>query len=134
MLQTAPRRARALGRTLLALVVLALPAACARFHSSDLPGDESYISFVNQSLDQADVYAVVSGGDAVRVGTVLPGATTTLTVPGDLVARGPLDIVARLVGSRRVPRTGPVSFSRGERLQVTLSVDETMLTVLPAGS
>jgi hypothetical protein len=109
-------------------------SCCARFHSSDLPGDESYISFVNQSLDQADVYAVVSGGDAVRVGTVLPGATTTLTVPGDLVARGPLDIVARLVGSRRVPRTGPVSFSRGERLQVTLSVDETMLTVLPAGS
>lgn len=134
MLSPTPRRAHFLGRALVALALLALPLGCGRFHSGDLGGDEAYIVFVNQSLDLADVYAIPSGGGAVRVGSAQAGATTTLTVPGDLLTRGPLDIVARLLAASRTPRTGPVSFSRGDRLQITLPANENTLTVLPAGS
>src|SRR2546423_1395977 len=53
---------------------------CGPFHHG--PDDTAHVVFVNESLDQADVYAVTSGGgDPVRIGTVMGNRTETLTLP-----------------------------------------------------
>ena len=90
--------------------------------------------FENQSMEQADVYAVSTGGSApIRIGTVFAGRRETLNVRGTaLGGGGSMQIVARLLGSSRAPRTAPVTLTPGERLLVTLSSDGNMLSVLPA--
>jgi hypothetical protein len=116
---------------LLATLAFALPASCGRFmrRGNDEP---SYIQFVNRSLSQADVFAVDDAGRAIRIGTVFGGRTETLTIPPDVVqSAGTLNIVARLLASSATPRTGPISLSRGETLQVTLPPDTRSLVVLP---
>jgi hypothetical protein len=103
--------------------------ACAplRHRSAQPPA----IIFVNESLDQADVYAVSSAAGQVRIGTVPPGRTDTLTVPGTTVGRT-IDVVARVLSKSIAPRSGPIMLDAGNRVRVTLPVDEHLLSVLPA--
>lgn len=116
----------------LALTTLTTAAGCGRFmHSGS--DDEAQIVFVNQSLDQADVYVVGDAGESQRIGTVFAGRTETLTIPRSVVARGgTVNIVARLLARSMAPRTGPLTISGGQQLQVTLPPDERTLTILPA--
>lgn len=116
----------------LALTTLTVAAGCGRFmHSGS--DDEAQIVFVNQSLDQADVYVVTDAGQSQRIGTVFAGRTETLTVPRTVVARGgTVNIVARLLARSLAPRTDSLTISAGQQLQVTLPPDERTLTVLPA--
>src|SRR3954471_9689734 len=65
--------------------LLAVSAACGPFHRGQVP--QGQIVFVNQSIDQADVYAAGPDGNAVRIGTVLSGRTETLTVPSSVVSQ-----------------------------------------------
>ena len=117
----------------LASASLVTGASCSRFmhHGADQPATQ--VIFVNQSLDQADVFAVMDAGQPIRIGTVFAGRTDTLTVPTDVVNRGGnVSIAARLLAHSYVPRTGPLVLSPGQVLQVTLPSNANTLTVLPA--
>ena len=107
-------------------------AACGPFHKGK--GEPpSYLYFTNESLDQADVYAVLPGDQPVRIGTVAAGRTDTLTVPPEISARGNVNVVARLLARSARPSSGPIPMHPGDRLAVRLPIDEKMLVVLPTG-
>ena len=90
------------------------------------------VVFVNQSIDQADVYVVRDGGTSQRIGTVFGGRTETLTVPSNLInGATTVNIVARLLAHTTAPRTGPITLSPGQTVQITLPSSLNTLTVLP---
>jgi len=106
-------------------------AACGPFHKNNgLP--PAYLYFTNESLDQADVYAVLSGDQPIRIGTVASSRTDTLTVPPEVSSRGEnVNVVARLLARSARPSSGPIPIHPGDRLVVRLPVDQKMLVVLP---
>ena len=112
-------------------IAAATAAACGTFHrGSGQP--PALLYFTNESLDQADVYAVSSGGASTRIGTVTGGRTDTLTVPRDVVARNDnVNLVARLLARSAMPSSGPIPIRPGDHLAVRLPIDQKMLVVLP---
>jgi len=107
--------------------------ACGPFHKGQGP-PPAYLIFTNESLDQADVYAVLSGNQPIRIGTVAAGRTDTLTVPTEVVTRGEnVNVVARLLARSSRPSSGPIPLHPGDRLEVRLPIDQKMLVVLPTG-
>lgn len=111
--------------------IIGLAAACGPFHrGSDQPTTLLY--FTNESLDQADVFAVFPGNPPRRIGTVMAGRTDTLTVPAEVASRGEnVNVVVRLLARSARPSSGPLPIHPGDRLTVRLPVDEKMLVVLP---
>jgi hypothetical protein len=98
-----------------------------------LDREAAFVVFDNQSLDQADVYAIVSGGSPTRIGTVFPGRADTLRVPGSMVADGNgVNIVTRLLAHSYTPSSGILSLHPGDIFSVTLSSDGRNLIALPA--
>ena len=123
-------------RALVCWVVLAVTAACARSRRTDAraTAEPVIIVFRNESLDQADVFAVrPSGAGSVRLGTVMAGSTETLKIPpGSVPAGSGVDFVARLRIHSRTLHSGPVTVSPGDRFTITLPSTENSLAVLPA--
>jgi hypothetical protein len=120
------------GPHLAAVVAIGVAAACAPFRHGTA-SEQAFLYFTNESLDQADVYAVVPGSQAIRIGTVLPGRTDTLVISPDLVTRGTnLNIVARLLAQSIRPQSGPIPIHGGDRLDVRLPIDQRSIVVLPA--
>ena len=122
-------------RSMILLPLFGATAACAR--SARVPSaasrDTAAIIFTNQSLHQADVYAVPQSGARVRIGTVQSGRTDTLTVSGTaLPVAGTVTIVADLLAASTSPGTGPVALLPGDRIAVTLPSTMSTLSVLPA--
>ena len=117
------------------IALLGLAAACSRATKAGTA--EAYrpavLIFTNQALDQARVYAIRSGGDVRRLGTVQSGRTETITLPRDFVTAGSITIVAVPLASNRAASTGPVSIRPGDRYSVTLPIAEDILSLLPAG-
>lgn len=117
-------------RTLIALSTALLLTACGPFHHGGAP--DAAIVFHNDSTDQADVYAVGSGGDPIRIGTVFAGRTETLRVPSTATgATSRVNVVARIFASGRVVSTGPFTIEAGQTMDVRLTSDEKFLSVLP---
>ena len=82
---------------------------------------------------RAAVYAIPRGGTQLRIGTVQPGRTDTLTVRSGSVPPGTsVTLVARLLASRQVPTSGPLTLQPGDRIGVTLPPEANILNVLPA--
>jgi len=105
-------------------------AACSQIMHGDQP--TAQVIFVNQSLDQADVFAITDAGMSRRLGTVFAGRTDTLDIPASVLATGgPVRIAARLLANSAAPWTGPLSISNGDVLRVTLPSGAQTLTVLP---
>jgi|RhiMetdeSRZDD1v2_1073273.scaffolds.fasta_scaffold807560_2 hypothetical protein len=120
-------------RLIVLAVVAAGAAACGPFHKGSGP-PPAYLIFTNESLDQADVFAVLSANQPIRIGTVIAGRTDTLTVPPEISSRGEnVNIVARLLARSARPSSGPIPIHPGDRLAVRLPVDQKMLVVLPTG-
>jgi hypothetical protein len=120
-------RLRGLGLAL----ALGVTAACGPLRNRATPQERAVISFTNESLDQADVYAVTAT-QAIRIGTVLAGRTEELVVPADIAFRGQnMNVVARLLAQSYRPSSGPISLSPGQRITVRLPMDQRMLVVLP---
>ena len=118
-------------RAMLALAVAAAVAGCGPFHRGNQP--ESVVVFRNQSPDQADVYAIGSGGNPVRIGSVFAGRTETLRVPQSITgASSRVNVVARIFASGRLVVTGPFTLMPGDSMDVTLTGDEKILSVLPS--
>lgn len=116
-----------------AMIVLgAVAAACGHFGMGG-PGDQdALIIFHNESIDQADVYAVAPGADFERIGTVFPGRTDTLRVRASLVEQGSgVNIVARLLARSNTPSTGNISLHPGDLMDVRLPADGRTLVALP---
>jgi hypothetical protein len=116
-----------------ALATLIGTAACGPFHhtASTTPAK---LFFTNESLDQADVYAVIPGSQQIRIGTVMAGRTDTLTVPADIVGRGEnITVVARLLAHSGTVSSGPLPIHPGDQLVVRLPIDQKLLVVLPTG-
>ena len=127
------RHRRSRFSALIAAGVLLAVAACHRGFGGGGSGLEpALLFFTNESLDQANVYAVVPGVEARRIGTVMPGRTDTLSVPADLVQRGSLNIVARIFARSTVAQTGNVILQPGEEYTVKLPFDQKLLSFLPA--
>jgi hypothetical protein len=123
-------------RTVLAVSLVAASSACARVHHSEdeptEPVEPAQIVFVNESLDQADIFASSQGGETIRIGTIQAGRTETLNVPQQFVSRGSVIIVVRLLARSGILRTAPISIGAGDRFEVRLPINGTQLTVLPA--
>jgi hypothetical protein len=114
-----------------ALVSAVTLAGCGPFHRGGQPEPE--ILFHNQSIDQADVYAMGPGGDPVRIGTVLGEKTNRLKVPLSIAgASDRVNIIARVFPSSRVVASGPFTLNPGGVMDVTMPSEENMLAVLPA--
>jgi hypothetical protein len=114
-------------------LALAGAAACGPMHrSSSSSQPPALLYFTNESLDQADVFAVTSGSQRIRIGTVFAGRTDTLTVPREVAARGDnVNLVVRLLARSATPSSGPVPIRPGDHLVVRLPSDQKMLVVLP---
>ena len=120
-------------RAVVAIAAALALAGCGPFHRGNQP--ESVIVFRNQSPDQADVYAIGSGGAPIRIGTVFAGRTETLRVPTSVTgASSRVNVVARIFASGRLVVTGPFTLMPGDSMDVTLTSDEKILSVLPSRS
>ena len=120
-----------IGRSTFVALAIATAAACGTFHrGSGQP--PALLYFTNESLDQADVYAVSPGGASIRIGTVSGGRTDTLRVPPDVASRNDnVNLVARLLAKSGRPSSGPIPIHPGDHLVVRLPIDQKMLVVLP---
>lgn len=121
----------ALRRVVSLVAVASAAAACGPFRRTGPP--DPVVVFHNQSSDQADVYAIGTGGEPVRIGTVFAGRTDNLRVPQGIVGGAQrVNIIARIFASPRVVSSGAFSLAPGDSMAVTLSSDEKLLSVLPA--
>ena len=119
----------------LGLAALVVAAACGPFRRNAYdPNAQVVVSFVNQSTDQANVYAVTSSGERIRLGTVMSGQTTSLVLPRTVTALGSAYLTADLLARSATPRTGLLTFVPGDRLTVTLPAPANTLVVTPGRS
>jgi len=106
-------------------------AGCGPFRRGGPP--DAVVVFHNQSTDQADVYALGSGGDPVRIGTVFGGRSETLRVPGSVTGgANRINVIARMFPTGRVVGSGAFELAPGESMDLTLSGDERVLAALPS--
>ena len=118
-----------------AAMLLVTGMACGRFYHrpEDLESEEpAIVIFTNESLDHADVYAVLAGNSPIRMGTVMAGRSDTLTVPRQAVTYGSINIVARLLARTHVPSTGSIAIRAGDWLDVRLDLNGRYLSAVPA--
>jgi hypothetical protein len=122
---------RHLTRTSVLAGVVALSLiACGPLRRGDTP--DAVVIFRNESLEQADVYAVRSGGSQIRIGTVFPGRRELLRVSSTISSAGAsISIAARILASSQRPTTGPLTLSPGDTVEVTLPASLNTLTLLP---
>jgi hypothetical protein len=131
MFSTSSPRQRVTRLAAVALVI-ALPA-CSRHQPNEAidPSEPAVMTFRNESLSQADVFAIGQGSNAMRIGTVMGGRTETLRIPAEVANRGTIRIVARLLASSALPNSGTIAIHPGEHLDVRLPIDQRTLVVLP---
>jgi len=126
------RRIVGTGRRVIAAACVVAVAACGHLGMGSSAGD-ALVIFHNESLDQADVFAVAPGSDFERIGTVFPGRTDTLRVRSSLVSTGSgVNIVARLLARSNTPSTGSIALHSGDMFDVRLTSDGRTLSALPA--
>ena len=107
--------------------------ACGPFRadSNTAPG-RAIIYFTNESLDQADVYAISSGQLRTRIGTVMAGRTEALAIPNTVIGTGDVNVVARLLARTGYIGTGPFTLQPGDEYAIRLASTASILTILPA--
>ena len=118
-------------RRIAVLMFVVLSAvACGPFRHSGPP--DAVVLFKNDSPDQADVYAIGSGGQPLRIGTVFAARSELLRVPSSITGgANRVNIIARIFPSMRAVGSGPFSLAPGDTMNVTLTADEKLLSVLP---
>lgn len=122
------------GSKLVLVAAAVVSAACAsgpsRANTYVSQEEPAVVYFSNGSTEQAAVYAV-SGGESRRIGTVFSGQVAKLRVPTSMVARGTVNIFARLLARNELPQSGSISIRPGSSYEVTLLPDRRSMTVLP---
>jgi hypothetical protein len=113
-----------------AVIAATIATACGPFSRNSAP--ESVVIFNNESLNQADVYAVRTGGPEFRIGTVSSNRREALRVPSSITSGGgSITIAARTLASNQTARTSPLTLLTGDTLEVTLPSGQSILNVLP---
>ena|SRR5688572_24951773 len=92
--------------------------------------EPAIVYFENASSEQAAVYAV-SGSESRRIGTVFAGQLAKLRLPASMVARGSVNIFARLLARNEQPQSGSIAIRPGSSYEVTLMPDRRTMMVLP---
>jgi hypothetical protein len=106
--------------------------ACRPVRPSQLARNSATIVFANDSGEQAEVFASVTGTERVRLGTVMAGRSDQLRVPASLLNRGlNVTITVNLLARRATPQTPPVAIRSGDRIDVRLSTDGRTLLIVP---
>lgn len=121
-------------RRLALFAALASAVACARRGTPEdaIKAPAPVIYFDNQSLYQANVYAITSGGSQQRIGTVQSGRREALRLsPSALGGDRYVTIAARLLARGRTPTSGRFGLQPGDTVEVVLTSDALTLTVLP---
>jgi hypothetical protein len=127
------RAVAALLATVAALVTLGATACGPLFRRGAAGAPPMTITFVNQSQDLANVYAVGSSGEPFRIGNVPAGRTETLTLPRAVFSAGQMiHFLARPLATSRWVQSGSVSLSAGDRITVTLPAASNTLSILPS--
>jgi hypothetical protein len=116
-----------------ALSLVGCAGGASRANTASTPEEPTMVYFSNNSSEQAAVYAV-SGGESRRIGTVFAGQLGKLKVPASMVARGTVNIFARLLARSEQPSSGSISVQPGSSFEVTLMPDRRTMTVLPGRS
>jgi hypothetical protein len=122
-------------RVAAASVSIIVAAACGpmRTNSTPLNSESAVVYFTNESLDQADVYAVSSSSMRTRIGTVMAGRTEALPIPDVVIGSGDITVAARLLARTGYIDTGPILLHTGDRYSIRLPGDDARtLLVLPA--
>ena len=120
-------------RALATCVVLVAAVGCHRNGIGSPATFPTKVIFRNESMEQADVFAVRAGMGPKRLGTVMAGRTDTLTIrAGEIPPGMTVDFVARLLARPTTPHSGPVPITPGDWLQITLPNAANTLVVLPA--
>lgn len=113
-----------------------IAAGCGPMHantSSAPRAEDAVVYFSNESLDQADVYAISSSSMRTRIGTVLAGQTEALTIPEIAMGTGDVTVAARLLAHSGYIAAGPLALHGGDRYSIRLPSDvSTTLVILPA--
>jgi len=132
MLRSLTRSARRVAAAVCVLGV-AGTAACGHLGMGGSGESDALIVFHNESLDQADVFAVAPGSNLERIGTVLPGRADTLRVRASMLATGSgVNILARLLARSNTPSTGNIPLHSGDMFDVRLTSDGRTLSALPS--
>jgi hypothetical protein len=97
--------------------------------SQELP--PAILYFTNETLDQADVYAITSGTQSTRIGTVMSGRTDTLRVRHSILVGGDINVVVHLVARSVRPQTGTFALHSGDQYSIRLPADARTLVLLP---
>jgi hypothetical protein len=115
----------------LALGLLLVAASCGPAVRRGPDPDAATVIFINDTGEQANVFAVVPGSQPVKLGTIYALRTETFKVPGTVTGRpNGVHIVADMLARRGSRATDPISLPPGSSVQVRL--DATFqLTVLP---
>jgi hypothetical protein len=122
-----------LGRAVAASISI-LAAACGpmRADPNSIGPEPAVVYFTNESLDQADVYAITSTAQRTRIGTVMAGRTEALAIPGMALGSGSVNVVARLLARAGYVGTGQFNLQPGDRYSIRLPSDGRVLVILPA--
>ncbi len=120
------------GRRVVAAACVVAFAACGHLGMGGSGPADALIIFHNESLDQADVFAVAPGSNLERIGTVFPGRTDTLRVRSSMVSTGSgINIMARLLARSNTPSTGNIALHSGDMFDVRLTADGRTMSALP---
>jgi hypothetical protein len=115
----------------LVLGLLLVAGACGPAVRRGPDPDAATVIFINDTGEQANVFAVVPGSQPVKLGTIYALRTETFKVPGTVTGRpNGLFIVADLLARRGSRATDPISLPPGASIQVRLNAN-LQLTVLP---
>jgi hypothetical protein len=111
-----------------------LAAACGPMRVDPSVGgsEPAIVYFTNESLDQADVYAISSTAQRTRLGTVMAGRTEALPIPSVIIGSGSVNVAARLLARSGYVSTGQFSLQAGDRYSIRLPSDARVLVILPA--
>ena len=116
----------------LLVAALIVASGCAGIRAHGTPAAPAVLIFTNETIDQAAVFCTVSGGSAVRIGTVVPGRTDTLYLTQAMTGSvGSVHITARLLGRSTVAQTGNFSIQPGDLWLIRLPYDARRLFVTP---
>lgn len=122
-------------RPLLLVFLLLLSSACSRGRLGEIdPNEGATLVFTNESLTQAELFVVLQGAGARKLATVMSGRTEEIRVSPDIVRRGGLNLVARMLARSGTASSGAITLRPGDRLIVRLPMDGRSLFVVPASS
>lgn len=124
-----------LGRTraliALAAAMLSAQLAC----TQNRPGRSASagtvpLVFANESTTKAEVWVMSPDVKGRRLGSVLPGETTTLRVPQEFYSQGTISFYATLRDNDRNPFLDRLQVTPGEQLRLRLPIDMKQITVV----